>query len=114
MFDESIQYGYKYERDFGVFLVRRLDGETLCYDIPVNLYYNIMKEYEDMTGSKALVGRVYECIHFDSACRYAIIDFRRFDYTQEHTDEIVRMINEQYIKPKKEKVNVLSRIFKRK
>lgn len=114
MFSRKIQYGYKYERDFGVFLVRRLDGETLCYDIPLELFNNIMIEYELVTGNRVPIGCEIECIHFDSTCRHAIIDFRRFHYTQEHTDEIVRMINEQYIKPKKEKVNVLSRIFKRK
>lgn len=115
MFSERIQYGYKYEKDFGVFLVRRLDGETLCYDIPSSLFNTIMIEYELVTGNRAPVGCELACVHYDSECKNAIVDFRRFNYTQDKVDEIVSQIEEQYRKPEKsEKRNVLSRIFNRK
>ncbi len=115
MFEQRIQYGYKYESDFGVFLVRRLDGETLCYDIPLELFNNMMIEYELVTGNRVLIGCEIECIHYDSECKNAIVDFRRFNYTQDKVDEIVSLIEEQYKVPEKtEKRKILSRIFNRK
>lgn len=115
MFSRKIQYGYKYESDFGVFLVRRLDGETLCYDIPTTLFNTIMMEYEIKTGNRVPIGCEIECVHYDSVCKNAIVDFRRFNYTQTKVDEIVRQIEEQYRVPNKsEKRKVLSRIFNRK
>lgn len=115
MFSRKIQYGYKYESDFGVFLVRRLDGETLCYDIPTTLFNTIMVEYEIKTGNRVPIGFELECVHYDSVCKNAIVDFRRFNYTQDKVDEIVRQIEEQYRKSEKsEKRKVLSRIFNRK
>lgn len=115
MFKQRIQYGYKYESDFGVFLVRRLDGESLCYDIPVTLFNTIMMEYEIKTGNRVPVGYELRCVHYDSVCRNAIIDFRRFNYTQKKIDEIVKGIEEQYRLPKEEKkCKILSRIFNRK
>lgn len=115
MFSRKIQYGYKYERDFGVFLVRRLDGETLCYDIPLELFNNIMIEYELVTGNRVPIGCEIECIHYDSVCKNAIVDFRRFNYTQDKVDEVVSQIEEQYSVPERNgKRKVLSRIFNRK
>lgn len=115
MFNRIVQYAYKYEDDFGVFLVRRLDGETLCYDLPIDLFSKIMMEYEIKTGNRVPIGCEIECIHYDSECKNAIVDFRRFNYTQDKVDEIVRQIEEQYRKPEKsEKRKVLSRIFNRK
>lgn len=115
MFSKRIQYGYKYESDFGVFLVRRLDGESLCYDIPITLFNTMMMEYEIKTGNRVPEGYEFVCVHYDSVCKNAIVDFRRFNYTQTKVDEIVRQIEEQYRVPNKsEKRKVLSRIFNRK
>lgn len=115
MFNKRIQYGYKYESDFGVFLVRRLDGESLCYDMPITLFNTMMMEYEIKTGNRVPEGYEFACVHYDSVCKNAIVDFRRFNYTQTKVDEIVRQIEEQYRVPNKsEKRKVLSRIFNRK
>ena len=113
MFERVVQYGYKYESDFGVFLVRRLDGETLCYDIPLKLFNNMMIEYEIKTGNRVPIGCEIECVHYDSKCKNAIVDFRRFNYTQEKTDEIVKAIEEKY-QMNNEKRKTLRRIFNRK
>ena len=38
--DEVIQYGYKYEKDYDLYLVRRVDGEHLRYVVPSGLFMN--------------------------------------------------------------------------
>ena len=54
MMDEVIQYGYKYEKDYDLYLVRRLDGERLRYIIPSGLFREIVMDEERRFGKKYL------------------------------------------------------------
>lgn len=52
MMDEVIQYGYKYEKDYDLYLVRRVDGEHLRYVVPSGLFKSIvMEEEKDLVKS---------------------------------------------------------------
>ena len=97
MMDEVIQYGYKYEKDYDLYLVRRLDGERLRYIIPSGLFREIVMDEERRLGKKIYVVNEDRFIHFDSNGTNAIVDLKGLNYTTDQVDEIVRGIESQYV-----------------
>lgn len=97
MIEEVIQYGYKYEKDYDLYLVRRVDGEHLRYVVPSGLFKNIVMEEEKRLGKKLFVVNEDGFIHFDSKGTNAIVDLKGLNYTTEQVDEIVRGIESQYV-----------------
>lgn len=97
MIEEVIQYGYKYEKDYDLYLVRRVDGEHLRYAVPSGLFKNIVMEEEKRLGKKLFVVNEDGFIHFDSKGTNAIVDLKGLNYTTEQVDEIVRGIESQYV-----------------
>lgn len=97
MMDEVIQYGYKYEKDYDLYLVRRLDGERLRYIIPSGLFREIVMDEERRFGKKIFVVNEDRFIHFDSNGTNAIVDLKGLNYTTDQVDEIVRGIESQYV-----------------
>lgn len=112
MMEQVVQYGYKYESDFDVYLVRRLDGESLCNKVPSGLFKMIVIEEEKRLGKKLHI-KEDGLVHFNSKGNAAIVDFKGLKYIPLQVDEIVRAINDQYTSPKKENTNVFRRILNR-
>lgn len=89
------QYAYKYEDEYGVYLVRSLDG-SLLYSIPDGLFQTIKNEEIKRTKRYIKIDNQNGYVNLDSSLMYAIIDFKKIDYTKEQVDKIVNDINEQY------------------
>lgn len=91
-----IQYGYKYEKEYGVYNVRRLDDECLDYHIPygllLSLYYGSGINFK---GEK--VANLNNFVHFNTDCTRAIVDFKKKDYTLSEVDFIVGEIESKQI-----------------
>lgn len=102
MIEEVIQYGYKYEKDYDLYLVRRVDGEHLRYTVPSGLFKKIVVDEERRLGKKLFVVNEDGFVHFDSKGTNAIVDLKGLKYTTEEVDEIVKGIESQYenIEPK--------------
>lgn len=91
-----IQYGYKYEKKYGVYNVRRLDGECLDYHIPYGLLLTLYYESGiNLKGEK--VANLNGFVHFNTDCTRAIVDFKKKDYTLNEVDFIVGEIESKQI-----------------
>ncbi len=97
MIEEVIQYGYKYEKDYDLYLVRRVDGEHLRYIVPSGLFKKIVVDEERRLGKKLFVVNEDGFVHFDSKGTNAIVDLKGLKYTTEEVDDIVRSIESQYV-----------------
>ncbi len=89
-----IQYGYKYEKEYGVYNIRRLDGECLDYHIPYNLLLSL---YYGRSLKRKNVTNLYSFVHFNTDCTRAIVDFKKKDYTLDEVDFIVREIESRQL-----------------
>lgn len=94
--EEVIQYGYKYEKDYDLYLVRRLDGESLRYTIPSGLFDKIVMDEERRIGRELFSVNEDSFIFYDSRGTNAIVDLKGLNYTAEQVDEIVKNIEKQY------------------
>ena len=110
--ENTIKYGYKYEKEYGIYLVRRIDGKPLYFYIPSGLFQTLIVEEERRCRSKLSVDSEDGYIYFDSEGKNAIVDFRRLSHTESEVDEIVEALEEKYMMPiRKEKCKVLGKIF---
>lgn len=109
--DNIIQYGYKYEEKYDIYLVRRLD-DSFFDCVPCELFRNILIEEKKRTNGCLNLEGINGFIHFNSLCNAAIVDLKGRSYTLEMTDRIVSDIESQYTNTRKGFLNRLRLIRK--
>lgn len=89
----KIRYGYKYIEGLDIYTVRRLDGGSLDYHIPINLIKTIMLEEIGRKGKLTFTSNIHNSIYFDFDNKNAIIDFNGRKFSEKQVAEIISAIN---------------------
>lgn len=89
----KIRYGYKYIEGLDIYTVRRLDGGSLDYHIPINLIKTIMLEEMGRKGKLTFTSNIHNSIYFDFDNKNAIIDFNGRKFSEKQVEEIINIIN---------------------
>lgn len=89
----KIRYGYKYIEGLDIYTVRRLDGGSLEYHIPINLIKTIMLEEIGRKGKLTFTSNIHNSIYFDFDNKNAIIDFNGRKFSEKQVAETISAIN---------------------
>lgn len=89
----KIRYGYKYIEGLDIYTVRRLDGGSLNYHIPINLIKTIMLEEIGRKGKLTFTSNIHNSIYFDFDNKNAIIDFNGRKFSEKQVAETISAIN---------------------
>lgn len=89
----KIRYGYKYIEGLDIYTVRRLDGGSLDYHIPINLIKTIMLEEIGRKGKLTFTSNIHNSIYFDFDNKNAIIDFNGRKFSEKQVAETISAIN---------------------
>lgn len=89
----KIRYGYKYIEGLDIYIVRRLDGGSLNYHIPINLIKTIMLEEIGRKGKLTFTSNIHNSIYFDFDNKNAIIDFNGRKFSEKQVAETISAIN---------------------
>lgn len=89
----KIRYGYKYIEGLDIYTVRRLDGGSLNYHIPINLIKTIMLEEIGRKGKLTFTSNIHNSIYFDFDNKNAIIDFNGRKFSEKQVTETISAIN---------------------
>lgn len=89
----KIRYGYKYIEGLDIYTVRRLDGGSLDYHIPINLIKTIMLEEMGRKGKLTFTSNIHNSIYFDFDNKNAIIDFNGRKFSEKQVAETISAIN---------------------
>lgn len=89
----KIRYGYKYIEGLDIYTVRRLDGGSLDYHIPINLIKTIMLEEIGRKGKLTFTSNIHNSIYFDFNNKNAIIDFNGRKFSEKQVAETISAIN---------------------
>lgn len=89
----KIRYGYKYIEGLDIYTVRRLDGGSLDYHIPINLIKTIMLEEIGRKGKLTFTSNIHNSIYFDFDNKNAIIDFNGRKLSEKQVAETINAIN---------------------
>lgn len=89
----KIRYGYKYIEGLDIYTVRRLDGGSLEYHIPINLIKTIMLEEMGRKGKLTFTSNIHNSIYFDFDNKNAIIDFNGRKFSEKQVAETISAIN---------------------
>lgn len=108
----KIRYGYKYVEGLDIYIVRRIDGKTLNYYLPINVIKRIILDEINKKEKITINGSIKKNICFNSNCHNAIVDFNGRTFSEKQVDEIIDLINGKYNKKKEEEEKKEKRIKK--
>lgn len=110
----KIRYGYKYIEGLDIYTVRRLDGGSLEYHIPINLIKTIMLEEMGRKGKLTFTSNIHNSIYFDFDNKNAIIDFNGRKFSEKQVAETINAINsKENIKATPNKLRKILSIIKK-
>lgn len=84
-----IKYGYLYNEELDVYIVRRLDDDIIDY-IPDALFEQLILEETTRRPDISIVYDLERCINYDSDYMNIIVDFQGRDYTPNQIDDMVK------------------------
>lgn len=110
----KIRYGYKYIEGLDIYTVRRLDGGSLDYHIPINLIKTIMLEEIGRKGKLTFTSNIHNSIYFDFDNKNAIIDFNGRKFNEKQVAETINAINsKENIKATPKRIRKILSILKK-
>lgn len=110
----KIRYGYKYIEGLDIYTVRRLDGGSLDYHIPINLIKTIMLEEMGRKGKLTFTSNIHNSIYFDFDNKNAIIDFNGRKFSEKQVAETISAINsKENIKATPKRIRKILSILKK-
>lgn len=110
----KIRYGYKYIEGLDIYTVRRLDGGSLDYHIPINLIKTIMLEEIGRKGKLTFTSNIHNNIYFDFDNKNAIIDFNGRKFSEKQVAETISAINsKENIKATPKRIRKILSILKK-
>lgn len=110
----KIRYGYKYIEGLDIYTVRRLDGGSLDYHIPINLIKTIMLEEIGRKGKLTFTSNIHNSIYFDFDNKNAIIDFNGRKFSEKQVAETISAINsKENIKATPKRIRKILSILKK-
>jgi len=110
----KIRYGYKYIEGLDIYTVRRLDGGSLEYHIPINLIKTIMLEEMGRKGKLTFTSNIHNSIYFDFDNKNAIIDFNGRKFSEKQVAETISAINsKENIKATPKRIRKILSILKK-
>lgn len=110
----KIRYGYKYIEGLDIYTVRRLDGGSLEYHIPINLIKTIMLEEMGRKGKLTFTSNIHNSIYFDFDNKNAIIDFNGRKFSEKQVTETINAINsKENIKATPKRIRKILSILKK-
>lgn len=109
---DKVTYAYKYEPEWDLYTIRRIDGGCLNFTVPGGLVRQLVMEETMRTQDMVVVANVDRCISYSSCGELAVFDFKERHFEKKQVDEILYQISSETTEPKK-KTGILQRLLGR-
>lgn len=115
--DTIVRYAYHYSDNYGVFFIRRLDGDKLKGYIPEGLYNACLMDYTVANKEFISLSNYKKAISFSDDDRVAMIDFKLRLLSANQKEDMFRAYKkyndmDDPVIPKKTILNVLKKFKK--
>lgn len=109
---DKVSYAYKYEPEWDLYTIRRIDGGSLNFSVPEGLVRRLVVDETIRTQDIVIVANVNKCISYSSCGELAVFSFNEKKLSTKDVDEILYKILGEPVKDKK-KSSVLKRLLGR-